>query len=89
MNGRKSIHFGPVAPVALRVQEKTKPLSELIGAFKTRSSKYIHLAGFPEFKWHNSFHDHKMQFLPGEYENIVNYIHNNPAQWKEDKFWTE
>ena len=31
---------------------------ELMGAFKTTSSKLIHQSGFNEFAWQRSFHDH-------------------------------
>lgn len=37
---------------------KVKSLSSLIGAFKTTSSKMIHHAGFKDFAWKRSFHDH-------------------------------
>jgi len=56
---------------------KIKSLSELMGAYKTTSSKLIHLAGLPEFQWQRSFHDRiiRNQY---EYQNIYNYIVNNP-----------
>ena len=37
---------------------KIKSLSELMGAYKTTSSKKIHLTGYNDFFWHRSFHDH-------------------------------
>ncbi len=37
---------------------KIKSLSELIGAFKSTSSKLIHAHGLIEFDWHRSFYDH-------------------------------
>ncbi|MEJ7685243.1 MAG: hypothetical protein WKG06_46845 [Segetibacter sp.] len=40
-------------------QETTiKSLSDLMGAYKTTTSKKIHLSGLPDFKWQRSFHDH-------------------------------
>ena len=36
---------------------KIKSLSDIIGAFKTTSSKDIHLAGFPNFFWQRSFYE--------------------------------
>ena len=73
---------------------KIKSISELMGAYKTTSSKQIHL--LPEadraqclktsFKWQRSFHDHiirdELSFL-----NISYYIENNPVNWKGDKFY--
>lgn len=64
---------------------KIKSLSELIGAFKTTSSKLIHKAEFIEFKWKRSFHDHIIR-NDKSYQNIINYIHNNPEKWASDTF---
>lgn len=65
---------------------KIKSLSELMGAFKTTSSKLIHLAGFPDFKWQRSFHDHIIKDEKS-YLNISNYIETNPERWEKDKFY--
>jgi len=62
---------------------KIKPLPELMGAFKTTSSKLIHLAGLTEFKWQRSFHDRIIRNQI-EYWNIYNYIANNPSNWEND-----
>ncbi len=35
--------------------QRIKPLSGIIGAFKTTSSKLIHLSGLKEFEWRRSF----------------------------------
>jgi REP element-mobilizing transposase RayT len=64
---------------------KIKPLSQLIGAYKTTSSAKIHLAGMPEFNWQRSFHDRIIRDEKA-YLNIVNYIKNNPRKWMEDCF---
>ncbi|MEY4934344.1 MAG: hypothetical protein RIS64_703 [Bacteroidota bacterium] len=37
------------------------------------------------FEWQRSYHDHIIRDERG-YHNIANYIINNPANWKEDKF---
>ncbi|MCK4677113.1 MAG: hypothetical protein KAT48_03195, partial [Bacteroidales bacterium] len=42
----------------LAKQPKIKPLSQLIGAYKTTVSKQIHLIGGKDFAWQRSFHDH-------------------------------
>jgi REP element-mobilizing transposase RayT len=65
---------------------KIKSLSELMGAFKTTSSKLIHLAGFPDFQWQRSFHDHIIKDEKS-YLNISNYIETNPERWEDDKFY--
>ena len=65
---------------------KIKSLSELIGAYKTTSSKQIHLAGFTGFTWQRSFHDHIIR-NGGSYERISNYIETNPEKWNTDVFF--
>ncbi|MCD4812328.1 transposase [bacterium] len=59
------------------LQHKIKPLPELIGAFKTTSSKLIHKTGYVDFKWQKSFYDH---IIRNEIDliRIRKYIHNNP-----------
>ncbi len=56
-----------------------------MGAYKTTASELIHLAGLTEFVWHRSFHDHNIRD-ENAFENIVNYIENNPKKWSEDRF---
>ncbi len=59
--------------------QKRKSLSQLIGAFKTTSSKRIHLAGYKDFKWYRSFNDRILR----EHElNIKrSYIKSNPLKY--------
>lgn len=42
----------------------------------------------PNFGWQSRFHDHIIRNA-NAFENIQNYIANNPAKWKEDTFWKE
>lgn len=63
---------------------KIKPLPELIGAFKTTSSKKIHQANNIEFIWHRSFHDRIIR-NENEYRFMVNYIYDNPQRWQSRK----
>ncbi|PRZ28183.1 transposase [Flavobacterium granuli] len=65
---------------------KIKSLSEIMGAYKTTSSKLIHQADYGAFAWHRSFHDHIIRDEKA-YQNIVNYIANNPNCWNKDKFY--
>ncbi|MGE5424896.1 MAG: transposase [Syntrophothermus sp.] len=61
--------------------QKIKPLPEIMGAFKMTASKLIHLAGYPEFKWHRSYHAiiiRDTSALP----RIAQYIRDNPKKWK-------
>lgn len=65
---------------------KIKSLSQIMGAFKTTTSKQIHLAGLPNFAWQRSFHDHIIR-TESSYLNISNYILTNPQKWKDDTFY--
>jgi putative transposase len=67
---------------------KIKSLSELIGAYKTTSSKQIHLLGNDKFAWQRSFHDHIIR-NDAAYERICNYIETNPEKWEKDMFFQE
>ncbi len=62
---------------------KIKSLSELMGAYKTTTSKQIHLAGLIDFKWQRSFHDRIIR-NDGSYGFIMKYIYRNPENWKTD-----
>ena len=65
---------------------RCRSLSQIMGAYKTTSSKLIHEADFDMFAWHRSFHDHIIRDEKS-YQNIVNYIENNPNSWSKDKFY--
>ncbi len=59
-------------------------LSTAICSLKSGISKEIHRAGFP-FEWQSRYHDH----IVGdklEYNNINDYITNNPQRWDSDKY---
>ena len=56
---------------------KIKSLSELIGAFKTMSSKELHQKGLKEFKWQRSFYDRIIRNEKELYQ-IRKYIEQNP-----------
>jgi REP element-mobilizing transposase RayT len=67
---------------------KIKPIPELIGAFKTTSSKMIHLSGNRNFKWQKSFYDVIIRD-DESYQRISEYIINNPANWQEDDYYAK
>ena len=64
--------------------QKIKPLSQIIGAFKTISSKQIHNMGYNTFLWQRSFYDN---IIRNEYAlyKIQKYIKNNPKKWDYDR----
>ena len=59
---------------------KIKPLPELIGAYKTTTSKKIHQAGYTRFRWQRSYYEHIIRDLT-DFGRVYNYIHNNPAKY--------
>jgi len=63
---------------------KLKSLSELIGAYKTTSSKQIHLTGGDAFAWHRSFYDRIIR-NKSELDRITEYIDLNPLNWELDE----
>jgi len=66
--------------------KKIKPISEIIGAFKTTTSKKIHESGIVDFRWQRSFHDHIIRNKES-YDSIYAYIMTNPQNWKKDVFY--
>ncbi|MEA2096916.1 MAG: transposase [Candidatus Cloacimonadota bacterium] len=64
---------------------KIKSLSELVGAFKTITSKLIHQTGFLDFCWQRSFYDHIIR-NDDELIRISDYIEKNPMLWKQDEY---
>ena len=63
---------------------KIKSLSELIGAFKTTSSKLIHQAGLSDFTWQRSFYDHIIR-NEKSLDQIRNYVTYNAFNWNSDR----
>ncbi len=63
---------------------KIKPLSELIGAFKTTSSKLIHQYGLSEFQWQKNYYDHIIRDEKS-LDKIRKYIFENSLKWELDK----
>ena len=79
-NGRdrslQTIRQNPMIQTIPRI----KPLTELIGAYKTTVSKRIHVHGDVMFKWQESFHDHIIRNNQS-LKSIINYIETNPSRW--------
>ncbi|HSR12880.1 MAG TPA: transposase, partial [Thermodesulfobacteriota bacterium] len=65
---------------------KIKPLGELVGAFKTVSTKRINerrkTPGTPV--WQRNYYEHVIR-NEIDLQEIREYIHNNPLKWLEDK----
>jgi len=66
-----------------RSLQPIKSLSELVGAFKTTSSKRIHKSGLLSFRWQKSFYERIVRH-DQELKRIQEYIHSNPLRWERD-----
>lgn len=60
-------------------------ISSIIGSYKSAVTKHAHRLGF-EFAWQTRFYDHIIR-NDLSFEEITNYIINNPANWSNDKFY--
>ena len=60
------------------------PLSDLVGCFKTLSSRGIHKSGHPGFRWQRSFHDSIIRDTES-LQRIRKYIADNPKNWHNDE----
>ena len=70
----------------LRPAPTTANLSEIVGVFKSFSSRQIHAANAssPKKIWQRGFHDHVVRNR-NECERIKRYILHNPARWEFDR----
>jgi putative transposase len=62
-------------------------ISSIIGSYKSAVTKHANRLGF-SFAWQTSFHDHIIRDAQS-FENIQNYIANNPMNWEKDKFFRD
>lgn len=94
------IHPGDIHPgdthtgVSLRGPQNFQHpgIPEIMDWFKTmttneyiRGVKHHHWIRFDKKLWHRSYYDHIIRNKTA-YENIANYILNNPINWNKDKF---
>ena len=63
---------------ALQQRRNNQLIPNIIGSYKSASSKLIHRTGNKLFKWQKSFHDRIVR-NQDEYHRIQYYIKNNPA----------
>ena len=61
-------------------------ISAMVGSFKSAVTKLCNESQLP-FGWQSRFHDHIIRDKD-EFCRIKNYIINNPANWKQDKFYS-
>ncbi len=64
---------------------QSKNLGAIVRGYKSAVTLQARLVN-PGFKWQARFHDHIIRDKDA-YFRIANYIINNPANWKQDKFY--
>ncbi|MEA5459962.1 transposase [Arcicella sp. LKC2W] len=70
-----------------QIAPKAGSIARIVGAFKSSCSRHIN-AGFPDinFAWQERFWDNIIR-TEESYDNISDYIINNPFNWDKDKFF--
>ncbi|MDP1621890.1 MAG: hypothetical protein Q8M08_06085 [Bacteroidales bacterium] len=59
-------------------------VSVIINQYKSSVKRWCNKNGHNFFQWQPRFHDHIIRNKKS-YQNIVNYIRNNPKLWKEER----
>ena len=80
-------HFHGIVIIRPRRADAIRPygtLESVVGSFKRKTSKLIHLSDFPTFSWQKSFYDHVIR-EDESLDTIRQYIQNNPKQWELDE----
>ena len=68
--------------------EPRRSLSQIVRTFKALTSRYVHAAGVPEFRWQQKHWDSIIR--DEKHLNTVReYILNNPAKWALDKLYSQ
>ena len=60
-------------------------ISSIVGSYKSAVTKHAHRLGF-DFKWQSRFYDHIIR-NEASYNQIGQYIAENPNCWVDDKFY--
>jgi REP element-mobilizing transposase RayT len=60
-------------------------ISSIVGSYKSAVTKQIRRSGY-EFHWQTRFFDHIIR-NDSSFQNITEYILNNPANWQKDAFF--
>lgn len=67
-----------------KISPKKNAVSTIIRSYKSAVTKHANRLNL-KFKWQTRFYDHIVD-NDRSFQNISNYIINNPANWKKDKF---
>ena len=78
-------HPPPINKKMASISPKSNSISTIIRSYKSAVTRHAHRLGY-EMEWQTRFYDHIIR-NPASFAKIANYIVNNPANWKEDKFY--
>jgi putative transposase len=76
----KNIQMATISP-------KSNSVSSIIRSYKSAVTRHARRLGY-EMEWQTRFHDHIIRDARS-FENITNYIINNPANWNKDELHNE
>ena len=76
------------ALIAIEKAEKPVDLTAAVCAFKSLTTRECHRLDAKLRVFQTSFYDHVVRGT-ADYEQIWQYIDNNPAKWAEDRFFRE
>jgi REP element-mobilizing transposase RayT len=91
--GKQSNHIDRPKPIEAQSTTHNPSIFDIIGAYKSLVSNY----SLEIYKsrnqmmgklWQRSYHEHIIRDERA-YENIADYIVNNPQKWEEDKFYNK
>lgn len=75
-----------------QLNQFSKPIpgsvSVIIQQYKSSVKRWCNKNKHEHFQWQSRFHDHVIR-NEQSYQNISNYIINNPTKWNEDKFFVK
>lgn len=77
-------HGAPTTETANEFGPQSKNLASIIRGYKSAVKKYATMNNI-NFAWQTRFHDHIIRDGKS-FDNISNYIKNNPLNWTEDQF---
>lgn len=85
-------HVMSLPSASKHLNQFSKPIpgsvSVIVQQYKSSVKRWCNKNNHVNFQWQSRFHDHIIRTAKS-YQNISQYIINNPKTWKEDKFYSE
>ena len=86
IRNKQPIRQSPQTIGRKRFQNQGKnTVSSIIGEYKSAVTKHANRLG-SDFAWQSRLYDHIIRDKKS-FEDISNYIKNNPKKWREDEFY--